>query len=57
MKLLKSCPICGSKASKHARICYECYYRFSDRSTQNVAPENFRENLIKQKDIMLFTQK
>jgi len=36
MKMMKTCPICQSKAATGARTCFECYYRFSDRSTKNV---------------------
>jgi uncharacterized membrane protein YvbJ len=36
MNMMKTCPICGSKAAKGAKTCYECYYRFSDQSTRNV---------------------
>ena len=38
MNMMKTCPICAAKAVKGARICYECYYRFSDQSTRDVAP-------------------
>jgi len=40
MNILKTCPICGSKAVKGARTCYECYYRFSDQSTRDVKPSS-----------------
>jgi len=33
---MKTCPICGAKAVATARTCFECYYRFSDRSTRDV---------------------
>ena len=40
---MKTCPICGAKAVVSARICYECYYNYSDRSTRNVIREETGE--------------
>ena len=46
MSMMKTCPICGSKALSSAKTCYECYYRFSDQSTRNVKLTDFSQASI-----------